>query len=761
MWNVAAFAVVTVSLAGGALVASVVAVDEPHRFPVLAHVAAARHNRVDVQVVLSSTPETRHSPGGDTLRFRGRVTGLRLAGGASSDASSGAGSSGDGSSGDAGDAGALSMPVLVMVPSPPETPRGLAIGATVRMVGTLTATAPGDSTAALLFGRDPPVVTAAPPAWLSWASPVRDRFAAAAAGLPGDGAALLPGLAIGDTSAVGDDLDVAMKQSSLSHLTAVSGANCAVVIAAVMLGAALLRLARGARIALALLVLGAFVVLVTPDPSVLRASLMAVIVLASYGLGRPAGGVPALALAIIALLVVDPWLSRNYGFALSVLATAGLLVLAAPLARSLARWMPRWLATVIAIPAAAQLACQPVLVLLTPALPLYGVPANLLAAPAAPVATVLGLIACLLLPLLPGVAAGILHLAWLPSAFIAAVATTCAGLPGSQLPWPEGILGFVACLAVTVALIIVLVRGNAAGNRRWVTLAAVLLLGFAGSYAGSLLGSGWARARGFPNDWQIAACDIGQGDAVLVRDGDAHALVDVGPDPALLTTCLATLGITHIDLLVLTHYDLDHVGGVEAVIGKVGLVLVGPPENAQDERLHTRLAAAGATVREAGAGDSGTLGGLRWRVLWPRRDAVPVITGNPASVTVTFEGRGIRSIFLGDLGEDAQQAMMAAASPSPVDVVKVAHHGSADQSAALYRRLQATVGLISVGVDNGYGHPTRSLLGMLRASGTRALRTDQCGMILVAPGGEGGALRVWSERAPPALTTSGTSVQPG
>jgi len=270
-------------------------------------------------------------------------------------------------------------------------------------------------------------------------------------------------------------------------------------------------------------------------------------------------------------------------------------------------------------------------------------------------------------------------------------------------------------------------------------------------YAGTLIGKGIGRALTFPEDWQIAACDIGQGDAVVVRDHgpdrDRFALVDVGPAPKPLTACLRSLGIDRIDLLVLTHYDMDHIGGIAAVVGRVGTALVGIPENAQDERLHARLAEGGADVREAAKGDSGTLGGLRWDVLWPVRGGSEMQTGNPGSVTIEFDGRGIRSVFLGDLGEDAQDALDRVSAPGRVDVVKVAHHGSRDQSPQFYAELHATVGLISVGASNGYGHPTASLLDLLRSVGTLAVRTDRQGLSVVAPAaGGGGALTVWTEK---------------
>jgi competence protein ComEC len=769
---------VTVCLAAAALAATMVTVTAPHRFPAVARDAADAHAVVDVLVSVGQTPIAASSFAGftDRLRFRGTITVLGVQG--SRDPPT-----------------AVSIPVVVYSDGlaradPPagqgrlpvawadrpagegrlpvawaDRPAGegrlpgdgrLAIGSVLRLSGTLRQTVPGDSAAAQFFAESAPDVVESPPWWLGWAAALRSGFAEAASTLPGDGGDLLPGLAIGDTAAVGADLDGAMKQSSLSHLTAVSGANCAVVIAGVMLLGGCLRLRRGVRIAVSLAALGGFVVLVTPDPSVLRAAVMAVIVMLSFGAGRPGRGVPALALAVIVLLMTDPWLSRNYGFALSVLATTGLLMLAAPLGRVLARWMPTWLALVIAIPLAAQLACQPVLLLLSPSLPLYGVPANLLAGPAAPVATVVGLVGCLLLPWLPGVAAGCLQLAWLPSAWIAAVATACANLPGSRLPWAPGVAGVLGCVVLTVAGLVLLTRDRAGlgGTGRGRALArlasAVILIGFAGAYVGTLAGTGLGRAISFPADWQIAACDIGQGDAVVVRDGDLHALVDVGPDPKPLAACLHTLGITRINLLVLTHYDMDHIGGIDAVIGMVDTALVGRPENAQDQRLHDRLTAGGARIRQAYAGDTGTLGALRWSILWPVRGWTVMQVGNPGSVTIGFDGRGIRSLFLGDLGEDAQNAMLSVSKPLAVDVVKVAHHGSADQSARLYQRLRASAGLISVGADNGYGHPTRRLLGILAAAGTAALRTDRGGMLVVAPAKSGGgALVVWSEKAPP------------
>lgn len=580
---------------------------------------------------------------------------------------------------------------------------------------------------------------AAPPPWLAWTVGLRTGFADAAGALGGDGGALVPGLAIGDTSAVDETLDAAMKASSLSHLTAVSGANCAIVTAAAFALAALLGLPRLARVAVALVALAGFVVLVTPEASVVRAATMAIVVLVAVAAGRPGGGVAALSLAVVVLLAIDPWYSRDYGFALSVFATAGLLLLARPLSEALAHWMPLPIAAVIGVPLAAQLACQPVLVLLDPALALYGVPANLLAAPAAPLGTVVGLIGCLLLPVLPSVGFACLQFAWLPASWIALLARAASALPAARLEWlPDapGALLLTACTAIGLWLLL-----GSRRQRRLRGIAAAALIVAVAVPVGLFAGRPLIGAASRPSDWDVAACDIGQGDAVLLRSGGVTALIDTGPDPGALSRCLTLLGISRIDLLVLTHWDADHVGGVPAAVGLVDTVVHGPLDGVRSTRALDPLVAAGAEPVEVVAGFGGTLGDARWRVVWPKRNAQP---GNDASVVLDVATPEYRGVFLGDLGEEAQARMLRSAALGRVDLVKVAHHGSADQSERLYDELGATVGVIGVGADNGYGHPTDRLLDLLRANGTAVVRTDRSGTALLTA--DDGGFSLWSER---------------
>jgi competence protein ComEC len=635
---------------------------------------------------------------------------------------------------------------LATVDAPP-------IGSTIRIEGRFRPTDDGSQTSWLVFVEGHPETIRQPGWQVAWAAGLRAEFTGAARDLPGDGADLIPGLAIGDDSLVDASLDQAMKDSGLSHLTAVSGANCAIVIAGAFMLAGFAGLRRGARIGAAGAVLVLFVILVTPQPSVIRAAAMAAIVLVSIGASRSARGIPVLCLAVVILIIADPWLSHSFGFALSALATAGLLLITRPLTLALSRWMPAWLAAVIAVPLAAQIACQPVLALLTPTIAPYSIPANLHAAPAAPVATIVGLLACLVGAIIPPLAVPAAWLCWLPASWIAAVARFFADAPGARLPWLPGVAGALLVLALTALALWVVLASRAPRMRRAAGI--LLVTAIVGVYGGVLVGGTIALRLSVPQNWRIAACDIGQGDAVLVRSDDAIALIDTGPEPEHLRSCLERMQIGRIDLLVLTHFDLDHIGGLDAALGLADTVLVGPTDGSADEAVVRRVVKSGAAVHQASRGDRGELGTLAWTVLWPQADTT--LRGNGASVTLRFSG-DLDSLFLGDLGESDQAQLMAEGPLGAVDVVKVAHHGSGDQSAELYERVHARAGVISVGADNDYGHPNDRILEILSDAATSVFRTDQLGLIVISL--EGDEIVVWSERTAPADAGHSVSALP-
>lgn len=531
----------------------------------------------------------------------------------------------------------------------------------------------------------------------------------------------------------------------------VSGANCAIVVGAAFWLTALCGGGRALRVGVAATALAGFIVLVTPEPSVIRAGVVAGMAMLTVLLGRPRAGAAMLALCVVAILVADPWLAATPGFALSVAASAALILLAPPLMRGMSRWMPEPVALALAVPLAAQLACGPIIALFAEQQSLIGIAANLLAAPAAPLATVLGLLACLTAPV-PPVADLLAASAWLPSAWIATTATTAADLPLAQILLPAGIGSALLVLAVSAAVALVILRPRSTGPPRGTRTVAILrrvsaalLIVVLSLGAATALLDGPLATMSVPDGWSIAACDVGQGDALVVRSETAVAVIDTGPEPEPLAACLRSLGIDRVDLLVLTHFDLDHIGGVDAVRGRVGTVLHGPPAGADDQRVLDQLSDGGAHLSAAAAGQHGRLGLSDWRVLWPQRESAAFPSGNDASVVVEFDGGGVpRSLFLGDLSAAPQRMLLRTARlAGGYAVVKVAHHGSADQEPTLYDALQPTIAIFSAGVDNDYGHPRQEALDMLSAAGAHAVRTDQQGRILI--GLREGELQVWTE----------------
>jgi len=220
-------------------------------------------------------------------------------------------------------------------------------------------------------------------------------------------------------------------------------------------------------------------------------------------------------------------------------------------------------------------------------------------------------------------------------------------------------------------------------------------------------------------------------------------VVDAGPDPRLVDHCLRTLGITKIPLVVLTHYHADHVAGLPGVLRgrSVGAIETTGFEEPADQVAFVRREAAARhiPISHAVAGEQRRTGSLSWQVLWPPPGPAPEPDGpNDASVALLVRSAGLRLLLLGDLEPPAQQALLRSpegALLGGVDVLKVAHHGSAYQDPELILRVAPRVALISVGADNTYGHPAPSTVAALRAEGAVVLRTDRDGALAVTDTG--------------------------
>ncbi len=587
--------------------------------------------------------------------------------------------------------------------------------------------------------------------------------------LPEPEAGLAAGILIGLRERVDRALAADFATAGASHIVAISGWNIAIV--AGIVGAAMRgRSRRVVAIAVAGTI-GAYVLAAGASPSVVRAAVMAAVVLGARESGRAARAPAALALAAAGMLFVEPTMIGDAGFRLSVAATAGLLAWGTPLGRWIGGLgggrVPGWLAEALGISLAAQAATLPDVLMTFGRLSLVSPAVNLAVVPLVPAAMGAGVLAMAAggatMLGLPGIITTVAGLpAWLLLHVMVGVVRFAAGLPFAAVTIPPQ-AGWAVALAAAALVLLAprLLREVArrqgrrhrrratgakpsAGSRRAspprISRLHRVVLGVAAVVvAVSTLALGDAAGR----STRLVLLDVGQGDAILVESrGGGRMLVDGGPDPDRLLVELDTRippWDRRIDVVVLTHPHEDHVAGLVRVleryrVGRVfepGMRGPGPGWAAWDEALahgpQRATLAAGAVLR---------LDEIRLRVLWPQPGvpAAAASTGrgiNDTSIILLGEADGRRFLLTGDAEEDVDPRLVAA-GVQHVDVLKVAHHGSATAtSAELLAATQPSLALISVGADNDYGHPAPSTLARLRDVGARVRRTDLEGTIEV------------------------------
>jgi competence protein ComEC len=546
--------------------------------------------------------------------------------------------------------------------------------------------------AALLINKGSFTVVSQPSRWATSLDRIRDGLRAASGG--GDSGALIPGMVLGDTSLQSATFKNEMRRSGLTHLVAVSGANFAIVSTFILYLMQFVFRKIPLRLGATAIFLIAFIALVRPSPSVLRAAAMAAVLLIAQGTHRGRDSLPALGFAIAAVVVADPWQVRDPGFALSVLATAGLLIAAPRLVEKFSSVMPKPLAIVIATPLAATLFCSPVIVAISGQLSLMSIVANVLAAPAVAPITIVGFVAGLISPVFPSLSHLLLWCVKPLAAWVAWIASVVSDY--SVITFATGAKGFFI-IAGVLAL-------GYFSNRKIVITALLILIAIS-----------WLLR--FPGgDWQIANCDVGQGDSMVVNLGGHRAIViDTGPDPIAEDRCLHQLGVKKIELLILTHVHADHVGGVDGAI-----------------RDRTVVAQWFGNVR---AGTRATFtsdrGPVTVDVLWPQGQWADEQLSDPnnSSIAVVLRTPDF-SLFAGGDMEPLTQAQIAPLV-GRVDIYKVCHHGSKFQDESFTRALSPAISVISVGAGNSYGHPAPQTIQSLTRLGSRVLRTDLDGAIAI------------------------------
>jgi competence protein ComEC len=551
---------------------------------------------------------------------------------------------------------------------------------------------------------------------------VRARIrTAATARTPDDVGGLLVGLVTGDTRLLSDDAQQAMRDTSLTHLTAVSGTHVAVLVAGVLGLCTLLRLgAVGRRRAVAVSLLG-FAYLTRFEPSVLRAGTMAAVLLLAFARGVPRDARHALAGAVLLLVLVDPLLASTLGLLLSATATAGVLVIAPRVSERLARLrrLPSRVGDLLGVTVGAQVAVLPLLLATFGEVPLASVPANLLAVPPGAAAAGLGFLAAAVSVVHTGAGEVLFLVAGVPARLVLLASERLAGLGGAvEVDRPLAVVGLVS---VGVWLC------TRAGARTARVTAAVAAVAVTVAAMAPLL------PRAPVTTLAVTAIDVGQGDAFLVESPGARVLVDAGEDDTA-ARWLRRSGPDRIDLAIVTHPHLDHVGGMADVLRAVdvGQVWYRPMPNDLDavDDLLAEAAAGGIEVRAPVAGEHARVGDLHLEVLSPPPGRPYRFSGselNDSSIVVRVRWSDRRLLLTGDIEHAAQRDLLEHPERLRAEAFTVPHHGAATSEEAFLRAVGARVGLIGVGQDNRHGHPHPDVLELLASEGVRVVRTDEHG----------------------------------
>jgi competence protein ComEC len=583
-----------------------------------------------------------------------------------------------------------------------------------------------------------------------------------AQGLNAPEAALLRGMVLGEDERLSEEVRDDFQKSGLAHILAVSGQNVVLLIVLVLGACALTSVPLRARLVLASTVVAIYVPLAGGGPSIQRAGVMGVAGLVAALAGRPARRWYALLLAAAATLMLNPRAVGEPGWQLSFAAVVALLVGAKPSREALARRMPEPVADALAITVAATVGTAPLMALHFGQLSLAALPANLLAAPAIAPVMWLGVVA--------GVAGQIAAPLALPFStltapllvYLQAVAHLTAAAPLSTVELhasPAVIIAVWAALLAAAAfawrwwrrarargLIPTPILGGSLGDRTRRTRLAVAATAIAAAMAVLIVaiplrGAHAAPLR--PGELVVSFLDVGQGDATLIQLGATSVLVDTGPPDGPILKRLGEAQVGRLDALFLTHAEADHEGAAPAVIAKYAprLVVDGGSgwKTAVQRALSAALAAHHGRPVAPAAGQAIDVGGLRFSVLWPpdgdRHEGNP----NDHAIVSRLEV-GTFSMLL---TADAESNVTLPLELAPVDVLKVAHHGSADPGLpALLERLKPRVAAIEVGRHNTYGHPTKSTLAVLARAVPTVVRTDEDGTVRLHVAGD----RMWVQR---------------
>jgi len=544
----------------------------------------------------------------------------------------------------------------------------------------------------------------------------------------GPGGALLEGIVLGDRRRLLDTpADEDFRVLGLTHLVAVSGSHLALACSAVAVMGTMLGVRRRPLVVATLAAGAAYTVVTGMAYAALRSLMMLGVASVGEVTGRRGDGVASLSAGVIAVLALGPWAVYDIGFQLSVLAVGSLLIFGGIATAWAEAGVPVWgraIAGPVALTFVAQAVTIPVIASCFGMVSLLAPIANAYAGPLVSAALWTGLGGAVVIELVPLIGEWLLGLSAATLEVTAWISHWMAATPGAAVALGAGPAVVIGPVFVAVALWVWWPLPGSRAIARAVVSGAVVV-----SVAVAL---GPTRASGT----SLIVFDVGQGDAILLRDGGRTMLVDTGPDDMSLRRALARYGVRRIDVLVLTHAHDDHTGGAAGLKQVTEIGWTGYPGIDGAHFAWLDPAVGGMTgygeSRPLCSGDQWRLGSTSVTVLWPPAEYIGELGTNDTSVILRVERGGFDALLGGDAERTALEGAAAGMGLQPVEVLKVPHHGSENGlTIEALELLAPTDALISVGEGNDFGHPCSSTLALLDEAGVRTWRTDQAGDLVV------------------------------
>ncbi|MDR0950920.1 MAG: ComEC/Rec2 family competence protein [Candidatus Ancillula sp.] len=538
--------------------------------------------------------------------------------------------------------------------------------------------------------------------------------------------ALISGMSIGDTRFVPKELKNNFKISGLTHLTAISGAHFSIILSILILIINLFKIPKSISIALQFLSIFLITFLVHPTDSVKRTLVMNFIALLGLTLKRKSQSISALSAVTIFYITTDPAITLSLGFALSCLATAGIILFSPKLQSFLSTFFPDLISELIAISLSAGFLTAPIVAKISGYIPFWTVLANILVTPFVPLSTLFSFLAVIFSPI-PSLSVFFIKIGSLGTIAIAGIANFISTLPLAC--FSTKLTFYIAIPLLILGLIIKFLKHSKYFKpltrlKKYLIITIISLIltpFFILNYGKNQLG--WFN--NIPDNWIIANCDVGQGDAAAIKSGEHSAIIiDTGPKDTTsggigIDKCLRELNIRTIDLLITSHQHLDHIGGKQNAT--------------QNRKVENEL-----NIQNSYTNQKGSINNIQWEILDSNKNATNENNKSLAILfTITLTNNNTFTYFTaGDQEKDESITTLENLKQRQIqniDYLKVNHHGSKNQLPELLNWLNPKVAILSVG-KNTFGHPAQKTINKLQMLNSEILRTDQngtCGICLV------------------------------